>query len=209
MNWEQEGGELKVFADIDLFRNRQGHNGKPENIKLDTHLQKLFVKLNGDGTETGQKIVTHSPALRTEQQKAAFQEILKRIEQKCNVGKGTLSDIKNVQQTATQFIGGKKAFYSIVDTFESELEQKYRHCAYVFAYMAGAYLGVPFDDEIAIEFNDMARKDPMQMKQIAMQEVSAGLMNKWEYRVQFYGETEEEAQANTPVQETANTFGNF
>ena len=47
---------------------------------------------------------------------------------------------QDVRQTATQFAGGKKAFYSKVDSYEGELEKKYKAVAYVFAYMASAYL---------------------------------------------------------------------
>ena len=51
----------------------------------------------------------------------------------CNIGSGTISDLQKATQTATQFTGGKKAFYSVVDTIEAELEEKYKDCAYVFA----------------------------------------------------------------------------
>lgn len=198
LNWEQQGGELKVFADEDLFSKRQGRDGEENTVHIDSELKKLFVKFHGDTQEGAAKIHTHAPQLRTEQQIAAFQQILKRIELAMNVGKGTLSDLEQVQQTATQFTGGKKAFYSIVDTIESELEKKFKLCAYVFAYMTSAFTGAAFNPDISIEFNDMTRKDPMQMKQTAMQEVAAGLMNKWEYRVQFFGEDEATAKANTP-----------
>lgn len=206
INWEQEGGEMKVFADADLFRPVQGKDNKEVRADYGKDLQRLFVKINGDVNQN-QKLITHAPTLRTVDQSLALQEIFKRIEQSCNVGRGTISDLEQVQQTATQFTGGKKAFYSVVDTIESELEEKYRACAYVFAYMASAYMGVKFDPEIKVEYNDMVRKDPAQMKQIAMQEKSAGLLNAWEYRAQFYGETEEEAKANVPVV-TYDNFGN-
>ena len=168
-------------------------------------MQRLFVKFNGE-LDGDKKIETHAPALRTVDQSLALQEIFKRIEQTCHFGRGTISDLQDISQTATQFNGGKKAFYSVVDTIESELEEKYHHCAYVYAYMASAYFGVRFDPEIKITFNDMSRKDPLQMKQIAMQEVSAGLKNKWEYRKEYFGEDEVTAKANVP-ELVVDTFG--
>lgn len=193
--WEQEAGKMRVFADSDLFKKRQG------GTTLEQRLLKMFVQFSGEPNEKD-KIKTHAPTLRTQQQIEALNEILRRIESATNIGKGTISDLQDVRQTATQFAGGKKAFYSKVDTYESELMEKYKHCAYVFAYMASAYIGVAFNDEISITFNDMSRKDPAQMKQIAMQEVSAGLLNKYEYRQMFYGEEEETAKANVPIIET-------
>jgi A118 family predicted phage portal protein len=205
LNWEQEGGEMKVFADGDLFRPIQGRDKKEVRADIDPELQRLFVKFNGDVNAT-QKIITHAPTLRTDAQAQALQEIFKRIEQTCNIGAGTISDLQKTTQTATQFTGGKKAFYSVVDTIEAELEEKYKDCAYVFAYMAGAYMGVKFDPEITVKFNDLIRKDPMQMKQIAMQEVTQGIKDRYEYRMEFFGEDEATARAKTPEQ-VVNTFG--
>ncbi len=205
INWEQEGGEMKVFADNDLFQPIQGSTNKSVKADIDPEMKRLFVKFNGDVNAT-QKIITHAPTLRTDAQALALQEIFKRIEQSCGVGRGTLSDEQDVQQTATQYTGGKKSFYSMVDVIESELEEKYKDCAYVFAYMASAYLGVKFDPEVTVKFNDLIRKDPVQMKQIAMQEVAASLKGRHEYRMEFYGEDEATARMNTPEQ-TVDTFG--
>ena len=199
MTWEQEAGKMRVFADSDLFRRRQGDDG------VDPKLAKMFVQFSGEVGD-GNKIQTHAPTLRSEQQIQAMNEILRRIETATNIGKGTISDLQDVRQTATQFAGGKKAFYSKVDSYEGELEKKYKAVAYVFAYMASAYLGVKFDDEIKITFNDMSRKDPQQMKLTAMQEVSAGLLDKHEYRQMFYGEDEETARANVPEPQAIGGF---
>ena len=209
MIWEQEAGKMRVFADQDLFRTRQGKDNEAENVTVDPKLRNVFVKLNGDTTDSGQKITPYAPALRTDSQKAAMQEILKRIELAVNVGKGTLSELEQVQQTATQFSGGRKAFYSKVDTYESELEEKYTRCAYVFAYMASAYTGVPFNDTIEVSWADGLRKDPVQERQLDKADVAAGLMNKYEYRMKWYGEDEATAKANVPQQEESDMFGNM
>lgn len=205
--WEVEAGKTRVFADSDLFEQRQSKNGDGL-VKLSPTLKKLFVKLNGDGTGQ-EKITTFSPSLRTTQQIEALNEIFRRIELATNIGKGTISNLESVAQTATQFAGGKKAFYSKVDKYESELEEKYIHCAYVFAYMLSAYTNTPFNEQITISYNDMTRKDPKELKEMALREVAAGIMSKAEYRMMFYGETEEEAQSKLPVEETQALFGNY
>ena len=43
----------------------------------------------------------------------------------------------------------------------------------------------------------------MQAKQTAMQEISAGVLNKWEYRRDFYGEDEATAKENVPPEPVA------
>lgn len=196
MNWEQEGGALKVFADQELFRPIQ--NAKGDSIKLDADLKKLFVRVNGDENTP---ITIFSPKLRTAEQDLFLQQIFRRIEFASGIGKGSLSDIEDVKMTATQYSGGKKAFYSTIDSMENELTDKYKHVAYIFAYMLSAYENIPFDDEINIEYNDMARQDPQIMKQTDMQEVSVGLMQPFEYRMKHYGEDEKTAKANSQVKE--------
>ena len=51
--------------------------------------------------------------------------------------------------------------------------------------------------------DDQTRKDIIQSKQIAMQEISSGVLNKWEYRRDFYGEDEATAKANVPPEPIA------
>jgi A118 family predicted phage portal protein len=204
MNWEQEAGEMRLFADRDMFQKRQGRDGKTERVNMDASLNRLILQVNGDGSDEGKKITEHAPALRTESQNAMLQQIFRRIELTCNIGKGTISDMESVQQTATQFAGGKKAFYSIIDTLESELENKYQLAANIFAYMAAAYGIGANDPSIRVTYNDMTRKDPQQQRTQDSLDVANGLMNKWEYRMKYYGETEEEAKKNVP-EDTAAT----
>jgi len=192
MNWEQEAGEKKVFASSDLFRSRQGEEG----VRITPALQKLLVKVSDAGAD--EKIQEYSPALRTAEQVAAFQEILRRIEISCKLGKGTLSNLEDARMTATQYQGGKKVLYTTVDSFESELEKKYRACAWIFAYLLTAYERVKFDPEITVSYNDAARKDPDQMRQAALLEVTNGIISKAEYRMRIFGETKEDAEARVP-----------
>lgn len=199
MNWEQEGGELRVFADQELFRPIQNARNTADRVKLDPDLDKLFLKLNNG--EDSDKITVFSPQLRTAEQDLFLQQIFRRIEFASGVGKGSLSDIEDVKMTATQYSGGKKAFYSTIDSMENELADKYKQAAYIFAYMLSAYENIPFEDEITVEYNDIARQDPQIMKQTDMQEVNNGIMQIWEYRMKHYGEDEATAKANaqTPL----------
>ena len=195
MNWEQNGGALKVFADQELFRPTQNARGTGDKIKVDSNLEKLFVKLNS--SEKEEKITVFNPTLRTDQQDLFLQQLFRRIEFSCGVGKGSLSDIEDAKMTATQYSGGKKAFYSTVDSIENELSDKYKHSAYIFSYMLSAYNNIPFDDEIIVEYNDLARQDSQVMKQTDMQEVNNGIMQVYEYRMKHYGEDEKTAKANS------------
>lgn len=205
INWEQEGGELKVFADEDLFKQRQGQDATK---RVPARLNKLFVKLNGNGMDA-ERITTFAPQLRTQQQVEAFNQILRRCELAWNIGKGTLSDLEATPQTATQYTGGKKTLYSMIDSIESELEYKYKHLAYIFAYQLSVFAGVPFDDEIKITYNDTGRKDADKVRAAALAEVQNGIISESEYRQRVFGEDEETANAKVPPKMASNTLGGF
>lgn len=211
MDWEQEAGEKRVFADRDMFAKRKTRDGNVEKTELTKSLNKLLVKIDGDGSGNGEKIHEYSPELRTAQQNEYLQQIFRRIELTLNVGKGTVSDAEAVAQTATQYSGGRQELFAIVDKIEDEIAAKYEDTALVFAYMAAAYglPGAPRGNTESEELytikwcDDQTRKDIVQAKQIAMQEISAGVLNKWEYRRDFMGEDEETAKANVPPEPIA------
>ena len=199
MRWEQEGGALRVFADRDMFNRRKLRDGTVVDTGLSPELNRLVVKLDGDGSTDGTKITQFAPSLRTEQQTALYQQILKRIELACGLGKGTLSDLDEVQQTATQYTGGRNELYALVDKIEDEIKVKYEATARVFAYMAQAYgLGRGTGDIVVKWNDDQTRKDMSAAKTMALQEITQGVRSKWEYRADFFGEDEATARANTP-----------
>lgn len=209
MNWEQKGGEMRVFADRDMFAKRTKRDGTTTGVKMTPELNRLLVQVEGDGTSTG-KITQHAPKLRTTAQNEMLQQIFRRIELTCNLGKGTISDMESVQQTATQYNGGRAELYAIVDKIEDEIETKYQQCANVLAHMAAAYqLGANIAEIKVTWNNDATRKDETAAKQMALQEINAGVKAKWEYRKDFYGEEEAEAKANTPEEPLAADPFNF
>ena len=204
MNWEQKAGEARVWADRDIFAKRTIRDGKTVGVQMTKELNRLVTMIDGDGSTDGKKIIEHTPALRTDAQNAMLQQIFRRIELSSNIGKGTISDAEAVQQTATQYTGGRQELYAIVDRIEDEIKAKYQLCANVFAYMAAAYGIGQNDATITVTWNDdQTRKDMGQAKLLAINEINAGVKNKWEYRRDFYGEDEATAKANVPIPEVA------
>lgn len=204
MNWEQRGGEMRVFADRDMFAKRQKRDGKESGVKMTPDLNRLLVQVEGDGSAEGKKITEHAPQLRTAAQNEMLQQIFRRIELTSKMGKGTISDMESVQQTAEQYNGGRKKLYALVDNIEDEIETKYQQCANVLAHMAAAYKLGSNNAKITITWNeDATRKDMTAAKQLAMQEINTGVKNKWEYRRDFYGEDEAAAKANVPEEPAA------
>ena len=178
-------------------------------------LKNLIVQVDGEVDGQGGRIKDFSPELRTSAQAEMLQQILRRIEMAINIGKGTLSDLDSVQQTATQYNGGKKAYYSIVDTLEDEIEQKYKACGAAFMHMAQAYgiagrtKATESGELVTVKWNDEIRKDPIEQKQQAIVEVNAGIMSVAEYRMKFYGEDEATATARAQTLAAEHAQGAF
>jgi len=207
MDWEQRGGEKRIFADRDMFARRRGFYDNKDGVvqaevtPITGDLNRLIVKIDGDGSAQGEKIHEYSPELRTTQQNEYLQQIFRRIELTMNIGKGSVSDLESVQQTATQYSGGRQELYAIIDKIEDEITEKYTRCAEIFAYIAAAWGLGANNPEIYIKWNDdQTRKDIEKAKQLALQEINAGVKNKWEYRRDFYGEDENTAKTNTPAE---------
>jgi hypothetical protein len=56
-------------------------------------------------------------------------------------------------------------------------------------------IGNPIDaSEVSIVWEDSVIVDTAEQKQLAMSEIDNGVLSKEEYRVKFYGETDEEAK---------------
>lgn len=210
MMWEQEAGEMRLFVDSDMFTKRVRRDGSITTVKPTGSLSRLVTMVDGDGSTDNKRIFQHSPQLRTNDQAAAFQQVLRRLELACGLGKGTISDLDSVQQTATQYTGGRQELYAIVDKIEAEIEIKYHCVATIFAHIACAYGLGSNDSTISIVWNeDATRKDLVQAKQMELQEITAGVRNKWEYRKDFMGEDENTARANVPEEKAplADPFG--
>lgn len=202
MRWEQDAGQLRVFASSDMFRKRQLRNGEVVGVKMTRELNRLVTTLDSPDVEHGGAITTFAPSLRTGSQMEFFDETLRRIETALNIGRGTLSRLETVQQTATQYQGGRNALYCFVDRIEEELESKLNALALVFSYISRAFVGgsdVP--EKLTISFNDSeTRKDLGASKLEALQEVQNGIMSAFEYRMKFYGEDEKTAKARVPAE---------
>lgn len=209
MSIEQSSGERRIFADRDMFQKRQTRNGDEVQTRLTPELKNLIVQIDSSAEST-EKIKDFTPALRTTAQVEYMQQVLRRIETAINIGKGALSDLESAQQTATQYNGGKKSYYSIIDTIEDEIEQKYKACAHVFDHIAQAYdLGATKLDEVKTTWNDEVRKDPLEQKTQALNEIAAGVMSVAEYRQRFFNEDEATAKAKESELQASRSAGAF
>lgn len=189
--WEYESGERKIFidqatADGGVFRSRLFEFGS--------------FGIGGDFFKE------FNPAMRDDPLYQGFQRIVQRIEFETGMAYGDISDPQSVEKTATEIRASKQRKYITVQAIQTEMEKAVADLIYAMDAFCDIYQLVPAGVyEVAFAWGDSVMDDPdaqRQDKAIDLQEVSAGLMNDYEYRMKWYGESEEEAKANLPGMET-------
>lgn len=207
--WEFEGGELAIDASEEAFKK----NKKGEPI-LPTGKERLFRPNILDEASKGSDLFkTFSPTLRDVSLLNGLNAILQKIEFNSGLAYGTLSDPQNVDKTATEIITSKQRSYSTITDIQMALQTAIEDLAYAMDVYATLYNLAPqgafevncvWDDSIVVDAEAERSRD--------MNEVRMGLMQKWEYRVKWYGEDAETAKKVIADQEAEkakaqNAFG--
>ena len=118
------------------------------------------------------------------------------IEYDCNLANGTLSDPNNTDKTAEEIKASKQRSYSFVQSCQTALQRALEDLVDAMAFWcdiyslrpAGAYhTSFVWDDSIVVDTEKERATDRA--------DVAMGAMSLVEYRVKWYGETEEQARA--------------
>lgn len=98
--------------------------------------------------------------------------------------------------TATQVISENSAMFRSVRKHEILIEEVLTNIVHAVVYASNTFTPnkCPDEYEVEVSFDDSIIEDKASERQRDREDVSAGLMAKWEYRVKWYGETEDEAK---------------
>lgn len=194
--WEYEGGELAVDAAEDAFE--LDSNGK---VILPVGKERLYRVNQLDANKPGSHAVfdTFSPELRDASYLSGLNAILQKIEDQCGFARGTLSDRNDMQvQTATEIKMLRQRTYATVTAIQMSLEKALGGLVKAMDAIATLYGLAPqgevnllctWDDSIVTDADTERVRD--------LQEIRDGIMQKWEYRVKWYGEDESTARRMT------------
>jgi len=185
--WEYRSGERKIFAD-DTAKGPEA---------LDDRLF-LFGPFSGGGDFFRE----FSPAFRDEPLYRGFQHILQRMEFNVGLSYGTLSDPQSVEKTATEVLAARHRQYVTERAIQRALETALDGLVYAMDALctleglapAGVY-------QTEYRWGDGVLDDPDTRRQdlaLDLQQVAAGLMNDWEFRMKWYGEDEKTARRMLP-----------
>lgn len=192
--WEFEGGELAVDASVDALRYDKKHrNGRLPQLK-----ERLFRGLD---IQNGDKDLyeVFSPRLRDQSLINGLNEILIRIEDACGFARGTVSNLNDTAaRTATELKSMKQRTYALVCDTQKSLRQALEGLVLAMDELCDLYHLSPEGEVLAnFEFDDSVIADRETEFKEKQQLVLCGMMQPWEFRSWYFGETEEEAKRKT------------
>lgn len=196
--WEYEGGELAIDASEDAFKRVNGVPRLPEGK------ERLYRTNNLDSATSNSSglFTPWAPSLRDQNYLNGLNKLLVSIEDACCTSRGTISNPDVQARTATELKILKERKYATVKDIQMALEDALDQLIYAMKTLAVLYDLCPdgeyettymWDDSIIVDAEAERLRD--------QQEVAQGLMNKWEYRVKWYGE--DEVTAKKMLQEMA------
>lgn len=201
-------GGKKVFYNKAMLQT----NEKGQTITPDDVAQQLFQQL-GDGMDFDAKTMVQefNPSLRVTENKDGVQAQLDYLSFKCGLGTHRYQFTFGGVKTATEYTGEKQELVQTANKHMIPLEAALKKLCAAILYIGKTFCNADCDPEtlITVNFEDGFIIDDETRRERDRQDVREGLLNKWEYRVKWYGETEEEAKAAIDGMQTAtnNPFG--
>ncbi|MGN0604812.1 MAG: phage portal protein [Oscillospiraceae bacterium] len=187
--WEFEGSELAVFVDETALEHKDGKVSAP---KLNKRLMR--------GLDQENLYEVFSPNIREQSLLNGLDAILRDVEYLSGLAYGTLSKQTDTAKTATEIKASRQRSYCTVHAIQTALEKALTDYIGVLDDLCTLYNLAPADKlEASFNFDDSLVTDAETQQKIWLQEVSAGLMQPYEYRMRQYGETEEQAKKMLPA----------
>lgn len=196
-------GRKKIFMDQDLFATEKivvERNGKKEVVEMplvgESLEQSLYASTGKTSVGEKKMFEEYNPTLRVSENKDGIQFALDLLSSKVGFGQNKYQFQMQSMSTATQVRVSNK------DQTESIWKQRIQineiltdlvHSILVLGKEI-CHLDVNPDAKIMIKFDDTMFTDEEAERMKDLNDVNAGLMAKWEYRVKWYGEDEDSAK---------------
>lgn len=215
LDWEYEGGELGVDMD-EQYLKPLGENGQAltddESLRrfgvpakaltkaAPEHTQRLFrgLNINTGIADGGTFYQVFAPSLRDGNYLGGLNQYLRHVESKCGLSYGVLSQVSEVERTATEIISSKQKLYATVSDIQAALEDALRGLIEALDFWADQIDSVPAKSgefKITFHWDDSIILDRLTEMGQWQAELQLGLRSRAEYRQHFYGEDEATAQA--------------
>lgn len=192
--WEFEGGQLAVDVDRTALlpiKDERGRDLPPQLPELQDRLYRRNLDLGNDDLYN-----IFSPDLRDSNILNGLNAILMRIEDVCDLSRGTLSEASYAEaRTATELRILKQRSYSANCDIQKELEHTLETVISIIDKYCDLYNIVPSGEyEVGYSWDDSIIIDKDAERQVDLLDVDKGLLGKVEYRMKWMGETKKQAE---------------
>lgn len=194
-DWEYESGERAIHVDSRAL-NKDRITGRFGMAKLN---KRLYRGLNIEDGKDKELLKEYSPEMRDESFKRGLEEYKRQIEFSVGLAYGDLSNVQNVEKTATEIKSAKARKYNRVSAIQENLSRCLEDFAAGLAFYNKAYFS---GYEFSCKFSDSILTDEETERQQDRNDVAMGVMALAEYRAKWYNEDLDTAQANLPEQNT-------
>lgn len=185
-------GQKKVFLNKSMLADMAGDKA----VTPDEVNQQLFYFI-GDTLDDGKQLVQeHNPDLRVTDNTAGIQAQLDYLSFKVGFGTKHYQFNSGSIVTATQYTGDKQDLIQNAHKHFIKVESFMHRLVKTLLWIGHNYIDsrVKEDAHISVIFDQSPLVNENAERQRDKDDVSAGLMLPWEYRVKWYGETEDEAK---------------
>lgn len=200
-------GGKKVFVNEDLTKvDESGNVYTPDDVA-----QQLFTCVGDTLIEGKQTMIQeHNPDLRVQSNVEGIQAQLDYLSFKCGLGaKYYQFNANSGNVTATQYIGEKQDLIKNVNKHYKTLRESLNGLVKSILWVGKEINNAPVNPNtpITIDFDDSYITDKESERQKDLLEVREGIMQKYEYRMKWYGEDEETAKKMVVTESTGDIFG--
>lgn len=195
------GGKKVFYNKAMLQTNSEGKTITPDDV-----VQQLFQQV-GDGMDfdAKQMVQEFNPSLRVQENKDGVQAQLDYLSFKCGMGTKRYQFNASGVKTATEYNGERQELVQHAQRHAIVIESALKTLCKALLYIGKAFCNANVDPDtpININFEDGFVIDDVAARENDRQDVRDGILQHWEYRVKWYGETEEEAKAAIEGMQTA------
>lgn len=147
--------------------------------------------------------------LRTQEHNTGIQDQLNLLSSKCGFGENHYRFDQGSITTATQVISENSTMFRTIKKHEIILEQAITELCHIILRLGNAAMGAGLNEDakVTIDFDDSIIEDKTTERNNDRQDLAAGIMNPWEYRMKWYNEDEATAKKMLPKMEDMTTEG--
>ncbi len=198
--WEYKSKETAIQASSEFFKHdRQG------NAILPRGKERQYVDMGHSVSDDNGKpfFNVYSPEIRDASFFNGYNKIIQKVEFNSGLAYGTLSDPQVVDKTAEEIKMSKQRSYSTVTSIQNSLSDAVKMLVdAIDAWITIEDLASPGSVNLAMSWDDSLVTDKKAEREQDLQDLAAGIMQAYEYRMKWYGEDEATARekVGTPAE---------